>query len=79
MDGLFEMIAWMWQGQLLLRTQEQTVLIDTGEAEYADTVVSALSEYGVEQLDLVIATHMHSDHMGGMAEVLEQFRQRPSS
>ena len=55
----------------LLRTQEQTVLIDTGEAEYADTVVSALKEYGVEQLDLVIATHMHSDHMGGMAEVLE--------
>lgn len=51
----------------LLRTQEQTVLIDTGEAEYADTVVSALKEYGVEQLDLVIATHMHSDHMGGMA------------
>ena len=25
----------------------------------------------MEQLDLVIATHMHSDHMGGMAEVLE--------
>ena len=72
-DGLFEMIALdVGQGDsFLLRTQEQTVLIDTGEAEYADTVVSALKEYGVEQLDLVIATHMHSDHMGGMAEVLE--------
>lgn len=72
-DELFEMIALdVGQGDsFLLRTQEQTVLIDTGEAEYADTVVSALKEYGVEQLDLVIATHMHSDHMGGMAEVLE--------
>ena len=72
-DGLFEMIALdVGQGDsFLLRTQEQTVLIDTGEAEYADTVVGALKEYGVEQLDLVIATHMHSDHMGGMAEVLE--------
>lgn len=72
-DGLFEMIALdVGQGDsFLLRTQEQSVLIDTGEAEYADTVVGALKEYGVEQLDLVIATHMHSDHMGGMAEVLE--------
>ena len=77
-DGLFEMIALdVGQGDsFLLRTQEQTVLIDTGEAEYADTVVSALKEYGVEQLDLVIATHMHSDHMGGMAEVLEGLQEQ---
>lgn len=41
------------------------MLIDTGEAEYADTVVGALKEYGVEQLDLVIAIPHASDHMGG--------------
>ena len=28
----------------------------------------------MEQLDLVIATHMHSDHMGGMAELFKDFK-----
>ena len=72
-EDLFEMIALdVGQGDsFLLRTQEKSVLIDTGEAEYAGTVIEALERYGVEELDLVIATHMHSDHMGGMAEVLE--------
>ena len=72
-DGLFEMIALdVGQGDsFLLRTREKSVLIDTGEAEYAGQVIEALNRYGVEELDLAIATHMHSDHMGGMAEVLE--------
>lgn len=72
-DGLFEMIALdVGQGDsFLLRTREKSVLIDTGEAEYAGQVIEALDRYGVEELDLAIATHIHSDHMGGMAEVLE--------
>lgn len=72
-EGLFEMVAIdVGQGDsFLLRTPEQNVLIDAGETEYGSTVAETLEEYGVERLDLVIATHMHSDHMGGMAEVLE--------
>ncbi|MEI3578757.1 MAG: MBL fold metallo-hydrolase [Acutalibacteraceae bacterium] len=72
-DGLFEMVAIdVGQGDsFLLRTPEQNVLIDAGESEYGSTVLETLEEYGVEQLDLVVVTHMHSDHMGGMAQVLE--------
>lgn len=49
------------------------VLVDAGEAEYGDRVVQYLKEAGVEQLDYVIATHPHSDHIGGLPAVLEAF------
>ena len=72
-EGLLE-VTFLDVGQgdsILLRTQEQNILIDAGEVEYGQTVVDDLADYGVEELDLVIATHMHSDHMGGMAAVVE--------
>lgn len=50
---------------------EDTMLIDCGEAEYADTVIKALRSYGVTELDYVVATHAHTDHMGGMAYILD--------
>lgn len=55
---------------------ECDVLIDAGEAEYGDTVVRYLEQYGVEELDLVIATHPHSDHIGGLSAVLSEFEIR---
>lgn len=50
---------------------EETMLVDSGEAEYADTVISALESYGVTKLTYAVATHAHSDHMGGMYDILE--------
>lgn len=50
---------------------DETMLIDCGEREYADTVINDLSSFGVTELDYVVITHAHSDHMGGMAEVLD--------
>lgn len=49
----------------------KTMLIDSGEAEYADNVLDALSTYGVTQLDYAVATHAHSDHMGSMADIID--------
>lgn len=51
----------------------QTMLIDAGEKEHAETIVEYLRSYGVEKLDYVIATHPHEDHIGGMGEVLSAF------
>ena len=48
-----------------------TMLIDSGEATYSSTVIEELRSYGVTQLDYVVATHAHSDHMGGMADIIE--------
>ncbi len=50
----------------------KSMLIDSGEAENADTVIKTVSEYGIESLDYVVATHAHSDHMGAMADIITE-------
>ena len=50
---------------------DETMLIDCGESKYSDTVIRELQSYGVTELDYVVVTHAHSDHMGGMADILD--------
>ena len=59
---------------LLLRLPEgQTVLVDAGPREAGPRVVTYLRDQGVERIDLLVATHPHEDHIGGMKDVLEAF------
>jgi beta-lactamase superfamily II metal-dependent hydrolase len=51
----------------------RTILIDAGEMGRGDLVVADLQKRGVTQIDLLVATHPHSDHIGGMKEVLAAF------
>lgn len=51
----------------------KNMLIDCGESEATDGVIRFLDEKGVEKLDYVVATHPHSDHMGGMYKIVDQF------
>lgn len=56
----------------LIISQNKTMLIDSGEAEYADTILETFSELGVVYLDYAVVTHAHSDHMGSMAEIIDE-------
>jgi competence protein ComEC len=57
------------QGDATLITLEgRHVLIDAGPNREA--VARYLVSQGVDTLDLVIASHAHADHIGGMAQVL---------
>lgn len=47
------------------------MLVDAGDNEHGTKVVEYLKSHGVSQLDLVIATHPHVDHIGGMDDVLK--------
>lgn len=57
----------------LIRTAEAVILVDAGESGTADTVVSYLKEKEIEKIDCCIATHPHSDHIGALYRVFEEF------
>ena len=50
-----------------------TILIDAGEQDAGETVVSYIKNLGYDKIDIVVATHPHADHIGGMAKVLRSF------
>ncbi|WP_321507256.1 lamin tail domain-containing protein [uncultured Methanoregula sp.] len=57
----------------LLIFGNKTILIDAGEIDMGDRVVADLEKLGVTRIDLLVATHPHSDHIGGMQKVLARF------
>jgi len=74
-DGvtLYAVFIDVWQGDstLIMFPNGQTMLIDGGDNTYGNSaVLPALEEKGVTSLDLVVLTHPHSDHCGGLDEVL---------
>jgi competence protein ComEC len=60
-------------GLLISTPGHKNVLIDAGPTEAADDVIQALNHEGAQQVDLVVATHPHADHIGGMVKVMDTF------
>jgi hypothetical protein len=59
---------------ILIRSPEgKTALIDAGPSRH---VVELLRDRGIKSLDLVVVSHHHADHYGGMAAVIREFRPR---
>lgn len=54
----------------LLECGGQYMLIDGGNREDGQLVVSYLEQQGVEELEAVVCTHAHEDHVGGLPSVL---------
>lgn len=55
---------------VLIRSDGRTALIDAGPA---DRIVAQLRALGVDTVDLLVASHNHADHIGGMDAVLDSF------
>jgi competence protein ComEC len=59
--------------ELLQMPTGENVLIDAGDTDQGARVVALLRARGVDKLDMVIMSHPHADHIGGLDDVLEAF------
>ena len=73
-DAVYVHFIDVGQGSATL-IQEGTsgILIDAGEKDYGQVVVDYLEEVGITSLEYVVASHPHSDHIGGLDEVIYAF------
>jgi competence protein ComEC len=58
--------------QLIHLPDGETILIDSGDN--GKPTVELLKKYGVNNLDLIVASHPHADHIGEMKEVMRAFK-----
>ena len=56
---------------ILLQQNDDTMLIDTGDNGMENQLLQQLKTLNVTQLDVLVCTHYHADHIGGAAEVLQ--------
>lgn len=57
----------------LILAGETSVLIDSGESSASSDVIRYLNSLELDSLDMVIATHPHSDHIGSLSSVIGEF------
>lgn len=51
----------------------ETMLIDAGEQSEGDKIVTYIFSQGYDTVNYVIATHPHSDHIGGIPDIMNNF------
>src|SRR4029079_17322375 len=56
---------------LIISPTGTSVLIDAGDTNKGKVILETLKRYNVQQLDFLIATHPHPDHIGGADEVMK--------
>lgn len=58
---------------ILVRYKDKTMLIDAGMPDQGDKVVDYIHENNIGKIDILVATHPHADHIGGMSDVIKNF------
>lgn len=56
---------------LVILPNTKTLLIDGGERESYGKLLETLQEDGLSHIDVVVATHPHADHIGGLIDVIK--------
>jgi glyoxylase-like metal-dependent hydrolase (beta-lactamase superfamily II) len=68
MTGFRHFVAsWLYTGS------DAVVLVDPGPASAIPALLSALEYRGVKTVDLVLLTHVHIDHSGGVGHLLRRY------
>ena len=51
---------------------QKTLLVDAGERNQSEVVMSVMKENNITKLDVVIGTHPHSGHLDGLIKILKK-------
>ena len=57
----------------LILYKGKSMLIDAGNDDDGEYIVNGLKGLGITNLDYVIGTHVHEDHIGGMSFIIDSF------
>lgn len=58
---------------ILIQVNNKNLLIDAGPKSDKTKLLDYLSNLNLEKLDYVIATHPHEDHIGNMADIIDDY------
>lgn len=58
---------------MLLECDGEFAVIDAAYADNTDAIIAYMHRQGVEKLKLVVGTHPHEDHVGGLSYIIDEF------
>lgn len=58
---------------ILIQVNDKNMLIDSGPKNSSKTLLNYLNSQNISNLNYVIATHPHEDHIGGMSFVINKY------
>lgn len=59
---------------ILTSPDGKVMVIDAGTADAVQGVIDALDAMGIHTIDLLVASHLHTDHVGGFPALLERYQ-----
>ena len=75
LDGNLE-VSYLDVGQgdsAYIRVNDYDILIDAGPRSDSDKLLDQLKAKNIDDFEIIIATHPHEDHIGGMSKVFEEY------
>ena len=59
---------------MIISSNNEYILIDTGKYEYKDKLLKYINNLGIKEFKYVIGTHAHEDHIGTMPTIIRNYK-----